>query len=166
MTTEVLDWGRFLTQRVSGEATVLHALDNTHYSSVASLAGTPGWSDLYTPRYGPPSVVTEVRDAERWLSGRVRAIDDGERMKPVVIGRLEPPADAILAEAKLRNAELIVVGSRGAGAVPRLLFGSVAERVLLGASCPVLVVTSRFEDAHERSTTTAHVHSQWKSTPP
>jgi nucleotide-binding universal stress UspA family protein len=35
---------------------------------------------------------------------------------------------------------LIVVGSRGAGAVPRLLFGSVAEGVLGGASCPVLVV--------------------------
>jgi nucleotide-binding universal stress UspA family protein len=157
MTTAVLAWGRSLAERLSVHATVLHALDGTHYSSVATPADPLAWAELYSPRYGPPSVVTEVRDAERWLSERVRAIDDGGRMTPVVIGRLTPPADVILAEAEQRDAELIVLGSRGAGTVSRLLFGSVAESVLLGASCPVLVVTSSLADTRvERGPNALH----------
>jgi nucleotide-binding universal stress UspA family protein len=151
MTTAVLDWGRYVTGRLSGEATVLHALENTHYSSIATPEGAPPWADLYTPRYGPPTVVTDIRDTERWLSERVRAVEGGDRMRPIVVGRLSSPAEVILTEAGLRNTELIVIGSRGAGAVPRLLFGSVAERVLLGASCSVLVVTSHPVDSHERT---------------
>jgi nucleotide-binding universal stress UspA family protein len=143
MTTSVLHWGSYLTRRMSAEATVLHALDNAHYSSIVTSAGGAGWADLYTPRYGPPTALTDVIDAERWLSERVRAVEGGERMTPIVVGRLTSPAEVILAEAELRDAQLIVLGSRGAGALPRLLFGSVAERVLLSASCPVLVITDR-----------------------
>ncbi|MEO8560809.1 MAG: universal stress protein [bacterium] len=152
MTSTVLGWGRYLAGRIAGEATVLHALDNTHYTSIATPAGSPTWAELYTPRYGPPTAVTGIRDAERWLSERVRDIAGSVRMTPIVVGRLSSPAEVIIAEAEFRNAELIVVGSRGAGAVPRLLFGSVAERVLLGASRPVLVVTGQLADAQERAT--------------
>ncbi len=151
MTAAVLDWGRLLAERMSVQATVLHALDGTHYSAAASPAGSWAWAETYTPRYGPPSVVTEIRDVERWLAERVRAVDDGTRMTPVVAGRLSSPAEVILVEAEQRDAELIVLGSRGAGAVSRLLFGSVAESVLLGASCPVLVVTGPPAEARERA---------------
>lgn len=150
VTSAVLEWGRYLAQRLSVHATVVHALDGTHYSSVAGRAESVGWPDVYTPRYGPPSVITDIRAAERWLTERVRALDGGTEMTPVVTGRLSSPADVILEEADARDAELIVLGSRGAGAVPRLLFGSVAEQVLLGASCPVLVVPRRLADARQR----------------
>jgi universal stress protein E len=152
MTTAVLDWGAYVTGRLAGEATVLHALDDTFYSSIATPAGGPTWAELYTPRHGPPTPMTAIRDAERWLSERVRAGAADARMTPVVVGRLSSPAEVILTEAERRNVELIVLGSSGVGAVPRLLFGSVAERVLLGASCPVLVVTGRPADAHARAT--------------
>ncbi|MCK5448496.1 MAG: universal stress protein, partial [Gemmatimonadetes bacterium] len=36
--------------------------------------------------------------------------------------------------------DLIVIGTHGRTGVPRLLIGSVAERVVRHASCPVLVV--------------------------
>lgn len=49
------------------------------------------------------------------------------------------PADAIIETAKERNADLIVLGSHGRTGVERLLMGSVAERVIVLASCPVLV---------------------------
>ena len=50
------------------------------------------------------------------------------------------PARAILEQARDMDATMIVVGSRGLGALGGLLLGSVAHKVLQLASCPVLVV--------------------------
>jgi nucleotide-binding universal stress UspA family protein len=49
-----------------------------------------------------------------------------------------PAADAIVDSAK--DAELIVVGSHGRGAVASLLLGSVSQHVAKHASCPVVIV--------------------------
>ena len=50
------------------------------------------------------------------------------------------PADEIAALAEELKAGLVVVGSRGAGPVKRLVTGSVSESVVNLAPCPVLVV--------------------------
>lgn len=50
------------------------------------------------------------------------------------------PAHEIIATAKQRNADLIVVGSQGHSIIGGLLLGSVAYRLLHIAPCPVLVV--------------------------
>ena len=48
----------------------------------------------------------------------------------------------ILAQAKASRADLVVIGSHGKGGVQRLVLGSVAEKVLRLATCPVLTVRS------------------------
>jgi nucleotide-binding universal stress UspA family protein len=48
--------------------------------------------------------------------------------------------EAIVGRAEEIGAELIVIGSRGAGALAHVLDASVAERVVRHAPCPVLVV--------------------------
>jgi len=55
------------------------------------------------------------------------------------------PAREIVAAAASFDADLVVVGARGLGGMKRLLLGSVSERVLHDARCPVLIVkgTSR-----------------------
>lgn len=53
------------------------------------------------------------------------------------------PAEEIVRLARLRDADLIVVGSRGRGAVASAVLGSVSRRVLYGADRPVLVVKQR-----------------------
>lgn len=53
----------------------------------------------------------------------------------------ESPASAILDAAK--DADLIVVGSRGHGGFPGLHLGSVSTQVVNHAQCPVLVVRSK-----------------------
>jgi len=50
------------------------------------------------------------------------------------------PYEVILDTARSRNADLVVVGSHGRTGLNRLLMGSVSERVIGNAECPVLVV--------------------------
>lgn len=54
-----------------------------------------------------------------------------------------PTAEKILEQAESLSAELLVIGSRGRGALARALLGSVSEAVLHGAEMPVSIVKSR-----------------------
>ena len=56
------------------------------------------------------------------------------------------PADVIVAAAAAHDADLVVVGARGLGGMSRLLLGSVSEKVLRYARCPVLIVKERSGD--------------------
>jgi universal stress protein A len=51
-----------------------------------------------------------------------------------------PATDIIVAFAVAKKADLIIMGSQGRTGLSRLLIGSVAERVVRHAFCPVLVV--------------------------
>jgi len=50
------------------------------------------------------------------------------------------PFFEIIAAAKEEDVDLIVIGTHGRGAIAHMLMGSVAERVVRKAGCPVLVV--------------------------
>lgn len=50
------------------------------------------------------------------------------------------PATQIVQLARHRRVDMIIVGSRGRGAVVGTLLGSVSKAVVNGAACPVLVV--------------------------
>jgi len=58
----------------------------------------------------------------------------------VVYFRARDPAKAIVAQAKKSRVSMIIMGSRGLKGLKRLLLGSVAEKTLRYARCPVLVV--------------------------
>lgn len=57
------------------------------------------------------------------------------------ITRFGDPADEILALAGEADYKLIVMGRRGRGAVAKLLLGSVSDKVVKSAGCPVTVVS-------------------------
>jgi nucleotide-binding universal stress UspA family protein len=52
----------------------------------------------------------------------------------------EAPAEAILAAAKEIDADLIVMGTRGLSGFKHVMLGSVAERTVRLAPCPVMTV--------------------------
>lgn len=64
-------------------------------------------------------------------------------------------AEKILACARERSCDLVVIGTHGRTGLNRLLVGSVADAVLRGASCPVLTIRpkapaeAKSEDAEE-----------------
>ncbi|MEA3341764.1 MAG: universal stress protein [Chloroflexota bacterium] len=83
-----------------------------------------------------PSVMRELMEYLRAVA---------ERLEPVAsdvwIGvRFGRPADAILAFADEVGADLIATSTHGRSGISRWVFGSVADRLLRGASCPVLLV--------------------------
>ena len=50
------------------------------------------------------------------------------------------PFVEIIKHAKETNADMIIMGTHGRGAIAHMLLGSVAEKVVRKASCPVLTV--------------------------
>jgi nucleotide-binding universal stress UspA family protein len=59
------------------------------------------------------------------------------------------PADTILNQAKLEHVDLILQTSHGRTGLSRLLLGSVAEKVMRYAPCPVMVVRLDQEDSNQ-----------------
>ncbi|SDX75411.1 Nucleotide-binding universal stress protein, UspA family [Saccharopolyspora shandongensis] len=73
-----------------------------------------------------------VRDAGEWCRREHREIDVAEE-----VVRGFPPAELVRESV---DAQLVVVGSRGRGAVAETLLGSVSRAVAERASCPAVVV--------------------------
>ena len=76
-------------------------------------------------------------EAEKQLNEITASLGDMKVTTEVLFGS---PASAIVAAAETNNADLIVMGTHGHGAVMHVLMGNVAERVVRTASCPVLTV--------------------------
>ncbi|KAA1424264.1 universal stress protein [Nocardioides antri] len=71
----------------------------------------------------------------------VRSTLTGEGLDVAVRHDVVPDiADAVLAAAEEEQATLIVVGVRHRSPVGKLLLGSITQRVILDAPCPVLAV--------------------------
>lgn len=54
--------------------------------------------------------------------------------------QIHDPADALLQVAQQVEASMVVVGLRRRSPVGKLILGSIAQRILLDADCPVLAV--------------------------
>lgn len=85
---------------------------------------------------------------EVWLDGKRRlAALASKRVKPPVAVRHHvaqgSPYAVIVDFAAKAQADLIVMASEGRTGLRRVLIGSVAERVVRHAKCPVLIVRSR-----------------------
>jgi nucleotide-binding universal stress UspA family protein len=95
-------------------------------------------SGVMSPPPPPPEELAERREEARQQLLRVRPDDEAIRVEH----RLEEgdPATAALQVAQEKACDLIVMGTHGRAGFARLLLGSVAEKVLRGATCPVLTV--------------------------
>jgi nucleotide-binding universal stress UspA family protein len=86
----------------------------------------------------PPSA-KQVASAETAMAARVRVVElAGLTCESFVA--FGAPAEEVVRRAADRRPRLIVVGTHGGGALAHVLVGSVAERILHRAPCPVLVV--------------------------
>jgi nucleotide-binding universal stress UspA family protein len=89
---------------------------------------------------GDTELIEKARDAAREETERVlEKAEAGSRPPSVtVVASAGLPGEALLKAAA--DADMIVVGSRGAGGFKRLLMGSVCTQVTYHAPCPVVVI--------------------------
>jgi len=96
-------------------------------------------------------------DAEKGLQQLVKTHTRNGLQSECVI-RQGFPWEAILSFAEERSADLIVMGTHGRRGLDRLTMGSVTERVLRKAHCPVLAVRKPAHDFVEPESTSDCVH--------
>ena len=95
---------------------------------------------LYSDEIRESLVGGAERDAETFLKEQADQIgSDGGKVAETHL-RSGDPDKEILRAAESLGVGLIVVGSRGLGALRRALMGSVSDSVVKHAHCPVLVV--------------------------
>jgi nucleotide-binding universal stress UspA family protein len=115
----------------------------------------------YSPEvaFGVPELQKNLeQNAWRSLRGLITEDDRALNIVPVVQTCVNIP-QAIVDYAKEHAIDLIITGTHGFGPIKHLLMGSVAERVVRTASCPVLSVHAKERDfiAPDALTTTTTV---------
>lgn len=114
-----------------GRAAVAAAADLalTHGARLLVVNATKGES-LVDTRYAAETDIVSLLDD---LRARGVDVEVQREMVPDV-------ADAVVSAAEAAGADLVVVGVRPRSPVGKALLGSVAQRVILDAHCPVLAV--------------------------
>jgi nucleotide-binding universal stress UspA family protein len=95
---------------------------------------------LYSDEIRESLIGGAEREAERFLKEQAERLEsDGAKVAETHL-RSGDPDKEILRLAEALEVGLIVIGSRGLGAVSRALMGSVSDSVVRHAHCPVFVV--------------------------
>jgi nucleotide-binding universal stress UspA family protein len=95
---------------------------------------------LYGQETRESVIAAAERDAETFLKDQAEKIgSDGGKVAETHFRSGEPDKE-ILRAAESLDVGVIVIGSRGLGAISRALLGSVSDSVVRHAHCPVFVV--------------------------
>jgi nucleotide-binding universal stress UspA family protein len=127
----VLEWAAHLAEEHKSEVVLLHA-----YHLPVEFQQLEG---AYLPDDFWANVKSETEQTLAGYAGELRQ----RGITVTTVAREGYPATVIEEEADRRQADLIVIGTRGLSGLKHLLLGSIAERVVQRAPCPVLTVKTK-----------------------
>jgi nucleotide-binding universal stress UspA family protein len=128
---EALDYAIEFGRPFKPEFVVLHVLEPIYY---------PGPGDMYGAGYDMGSVYRELERAAREQLSRLASTLQKKRLTVRTLLRVGTAYHAIVATAKRLKADLIIMSTHGRTGFSHALMGSVAEKVVRSAACPVLTV--------------------------
>ena len=122
---------------------VFHAIETPYF--------TGGYMEMYP---APPDFIEKLEQAARAEMEKSLTPEQVARYRVMFALRLGSPAHEILDYVRARpEIDLIVMATHGRGSVARLMMGSVTDKVVRAAPCPVLTVrdleASRARITHE-----------------
>jgi nucleotide-binding universal stress UspA family protein len=123
-------YGRALAEAFHASLHILHVVPDSLALPWATMADGLAMADVQ-------------RQWEREANDRLqRMLPESEReaVHAVLATRAGDPVRQVTSYALETNADLVVLGTHGRGPVAHMLMGSVAERVVRTAPCPVLTV--------------------------
>ena len=109
-------------------------LDLLHVSEHPEAAAEMGY---------PLGLVETVHNVHNTTVGRLRTLvteNEARELSPEYAMRVGTASNEIVGYEKEHDIDLIVMGTHGRSGVTRVVLGSVAERVVRKAPCPVLTV--------------------------
>lgn len=118
-----------LAQAFQSEVILCHVLESANL-----LSQLPPTGEAYVP----PDFLQVQETQARELCDRMVAESGLPKARTVL--RHGSPFVEIVGAARDEQADLVIVGTHGRGVVAHILLGSVAERVIRKAPCPVLTV--------------------------
>lgn len=127
-TEKLVSYALNFARQFEAEVILLHTVEFIVLGEMA--LGNPTYDDLNT---GRRQAAVKALDAIAHSStGQARQLTSMVLLGDVV--------DEILRCAQQENCDLIIMGSHGKRGLEKILLGSVAERVLKNAHCPVLIM--------------------------
>jgi nucleotide-binding universal stress UspA family protein len=121
------------------ERTVLHIL--------GVLDSVEGLGPVRPQRKSDYQTAEQVQAAIKAVVAEKIEKYDPSQFRFYIHARIGDPAEEILRLADEAHADLIVIGTHGRSGIERLLLGSVSERVVRHANCPVLVMRPKLDAA-------------------
>jgi nucleotide-binding universal stress UspA family protein len=113
---------------------LMHVLD-------APPTPNPMYASYYPSKYWDPEEKAAAEsEARKGLQGLIPAEAQRVGMSVELLLGHGQPVEEIIRVAEEKQIDIIVVGTQGRTGLSHLLLGSVAERVVRIAECPVLVV--------------------------
>ena len=108
---------------------------------LVTVVRTPeGWWGIGGAPPTPEALSAALVEGQQKVLGDVLAHLNLEGLDYKTVEELGDPVSRLLAVVEINEADLLVIGRRGAGLAERVVLGSTADRLTHLASCPVLVV--------------------------
>ena len=119
-----------LAEKFGAELILLHVVQDLALAMPDAVMPTPV----------PAPALTELMDAAKnGLENLVKA-ENLTKLKPKLEVRVGSPAGEIVVAANDLKVDLICIGTHGRGGIAHFLLGSVAEKIVRQAPCPVLTI--------------------------
>lgn len=108
---------------------------------LVTVVRTPeGWWGIGGAPPSPEALSTALVEGQQQILREFEEELDLDGLTYETLEELGDPVGRIIAVCEINDADLLVIGRRGAGLAERVILGSTADRLTHLASCPVLVV--------------------------
>jgi nucleotide-binding universal stress UspA family protein len=131
--TIALLYGKAFAQNFQASLHILHVIEERTLAYGELISGSVPPLDL-------PAILDQIEKGARDRLSQVLTEAEREQFQAELVTVVGSPFLEIVRYAKAQDIDLIVMGTHGRGPIAHLLMGSVAERVVRKAPCPVLTV--------------------------